>query len=217
MGSPRPVPPYRRVVEVSACAKASNIWPRFSAGMPIPVSVTSNENDADVTLCSIICTRTPTSPRSVNLTALPIKFVKIWRRRPGSPTSAVGRSAGNEASKLQAFAIGQVAESFCCFLHNDPQVERAALELNPSGFDLREIEDFVDNTEKCLGRTLRGFHKALLFRLQLGLTHEFQRPEYPVQRRSHFMAHVRQELRLDPDGSFQLYRPLLDPCLESRI
>ncbi len=38
---PRPVPPYLRVVEASAWAKASKISRCFSAGMPMPVSLTS--------------------------------------------------------------------------------------------------------------------------------------------------------------------------------
>ena len=38
--SPRPVPPYLRVVEPSACVNASKICCCFSAGIPIPVSRT---------------------------------------------------------------------------------------------------------------------------------------------------------------------------------
>ena len=38
--SPRPVPPYCRVVELSACEKGSKMIFCFSTGMPIPVSET---------------------------------------------------------------------------------------------------------------------------------------------------------------------------------
>ena len=41
MARPRPVPPKRRVVEVSACSKAANSWPSLSAAMPMPVSRTA--------------------------------------------------------------------------------------------------------------------------------------------------------------------------------
>ena len=37
---PRPVPPKRRVVELSACVKAANSWPSCSGAMPMPVSRT---------------------------------------------------------------------------------------------------------------------------------------------------------------------------------
>ena len=38
---PRPVPPYFRVVEPSACLKGSKMCACWSAGMPMPVSCTS--------------------------------------------------------------------------------------------------------------------------------------------------------------------------------
>ena len=40
MVSPRPVPSYFRVIELSACVKASKIASCFSGAMPIPVSRT---------------------------------------------------------------------------------------------------------------------------------------------------------------------------------
>src|SRR3954453_23267111 len=40
--SPAPLPPYLRLVPASACWKASKIIFCFSAGMPMPVSETSN-------------------------------------------------------------------------------------------------------------------------------------------------------------------------------
>ena len=46
MARPRPVPPNRRVVDPSACLKASKIVSCFSGGMPMPVSVTAK--------CSIV-------------------------------------------------------------------------------------------------------------------------------------------------------------------
>ena len=40
MAKPRPVPPYLRVVETSACEKLSKMVARRSAGIPMPVSET---------------------------------------------------------------------------------------------------------------------------------------------------------------------------------
>src|SRR6185437_2105503 len=40
MARPRPVPPYLRLVEPSACWKASKMICCFSLGMPMPVSLT---------------------------------------------------------------------------------------------------------------------------------------------------------------------------------
>ena len=45
---PRPVPPYLRLVLASACWNASKMIRCFSAGMPMPVSDTSNETTPPV-------------------------------------------------------------------------------------------------------------------------------------------------------------------------
>ena len=42
IASPRPVPPYLRLVPASACWNASKMIFCFSGGMPMPVSATSN-------------------------------------------------------------------------------------------------------------------------------------------------------------------------------
>ena len=45
MDSPRPVPPYSRLVVPSACWNASKIDRRLCSSMPMPVSVTANADD----------------------------------------------------------------------------------------------------------------------------------------------------------------------------
>ena len=47
MVSPSPVPPYLRVIDVSACWKASKILSSCSDGMPMPVSETANAITAE--------------------------------------------------------------------------------------------------------------------------------------------------------------------------
>ena len=42
--SPQPVPPYWRLIELSACANVSKIIACFSSGMPGPVSDTENRS-----------------------------------------------------------------------------------------------------------------------------------------------------------------------------
>ncbi len=41
---PRPVPPYLRVVDASACVKALKMVANLSSGMPIPVSLTEKRS-----------------------------------------------------------------------------------------------------------------------------------------------------------------------------
>src|SRR2546425_9127477 len=47
MVRPRPVPPYWRVVDESACVKLSKMTSSLSAGMPMPVSETENSSVTD--------------------------------------------------------------------------------------------------------------------------------------------------------------------------
>ncbi len=67
--SPSPVPPKRRLVEVSAWENSWNRRPICSSVMPMPVSVTSNTSTSPPSAASRR-TASDTVPRSVNLHAL---------------------------------------------------------------------------------------------------------------------------------------------------
>ena len=89
---PRPVPPYLRVVELSAWKKAPKMRACLAGGMPMPVSETSNSSRTSPSRRSSRFTWRATSPRSVNLMALPTRLTTICRRRPASPMSESGTS-----------------------------------------------------------------------------------------------------------------------------
>ena len=83
---PRPVPPYLRVVEPSACVKAWNSRVCAAGGMPMPVSCTSKRSrTSSGRLLAERGAHRPPRRRSVNLIALPTRLVSTWRSRPGSP------------------------------------------------------------------------------------------------------------------------------------
>lgn len=91
MVSPRPVPPYRRVVEASAWENGSNSRTTSCGAMPMPVSQTSKRNAATSgEPASTTRTRTATSPVSVNFSALPARLMSTWRSRPGSVATVRG-------------------------------------------------------------------------------------------------------------------------------
>ena len=91
IASPSPVPPKRRVVELSACVNASKIRSRLAAGCRRPVSRTTMWS-IDRRPPRSACARRapPPRPRSVNFMALPTRLTSTCRRRPGSPTTCVG-------------------------------------------------------------------------------------------------------------------------------
>ena len=87
---PRPVPPNRRVVEPSAWLNASKMVACLSRGMPMPVSVTrevQHRGRSPVPALVLARARRSTSPRSVNLMALPTRLTRTCRSRTGSPTT----------------------------------------------------------------------------------------------------------------------------------
>ena len=90
---PRPVPPYLRVVEVSAWLKAWNSCPIFSGAMPMPVSRTEKWSSvlSPWGVCRETCrTRIRISPFSVNLIALPTRLTRICLMRWKSPSTFRG-------------------------------------------------------------------------------------------------------------------------------
>ena len=82
---PRPVPPYRRVVDASAWLKAWNRRSCADLPMPMPVSRTSKRSRCWAAVSRRRLALTVTLPRSVNFTALLIRLLSTWRRRTGSP------------------------------------------------------------------------------------------------------------------------------------
>ena len=95
MARPRPVPPKRREIELSAWANGSNSRVLTFSGMPGPLSATSTRSRVDgMSLLGCNITSTVTPPASVNLMALPIRLSSTWRNRVGSPRKPQ-RAAGS--------------------------------------------------------------------------------------------------------------------------
>ena len=99
MESPRPVPPYSRVVEPSAWRKAAKIASSLSATMPMPVSRTVTCRSRPAAFTPSAKRASSTSPARVNLTALSIRLTSTWRKRPGSPLSC-GGSCGSMRQRM---------------------------------------------------------------------------------------------------------------------
>src|SRR5581483_9546779 len=92
MARPRPVPPYLRVVELSACRNSSKMYASASCGMPTPVSVTASVIQPSADAAAMV-----TLPCSVNFTAFAARFTRICRMRARS-ANAAGRPRGTSIS-----------------------------------------------------------------------------------------------------------------------
>ena len=75
----------------------------FPAAIPIPVSRTEKRSSAAPSPTSSTLTVSTTSPRSVNLIALPSRLMSTWRSRTGSPIRRLGTSGRASASSSRPF------------------------------------------------------------------------------------------------------------------
>ena len=104
-------------------------------------------------------TRTTTSPRSVNFTALPTRFSRTWRSRPGSPSTRLGHVGADVARELEPLLAGAQRQQRRRVADDLAHVERRPFQLEPPRLDLREVEDVVDDrraaprptTSRCRG------------------------------------------------------------------
>ncbi len=95
MASPRPVPPYLRVVLLSAWLKLLNSFWMPASLRPMPVSRTAKPSSMPPPSAGLALTVSTTSPASVNFTALASRFSSTWRSRVTSPSTAAGTSPSN--------------------------------------------------------------------------------------------------------------------------
>ena len=146
--SPSPVPPKRRVVDPSACSNGWKMVCNLSAGMPMPVSETATCSVTASGVDSSTETAAMTSPRSVNLMALPTRLTRTWRRRPESPIKRSGTSDANPAGELEALRVGPKCERLKGFIERVAQPERGVGEAELAGLDLGEIEDVIDHRQE---------------------------------------------------------------------
>ena len=55
-------------------------------------------------------TRTTISPVCVNLMALPMRLVRTWRTRPGSPRTTAGTERSMTADELEALGLRRAGQ-----------------------------------------------------------------------------------------------------------
>ena len=214
MARPRPVPPYLRVVEPSACTNGSKIGSlllRRDADAGVADARSAGHGHSELgdgvlpfraSVSGIRVTATTTSPWSVNLMALPTRLTRICRSRPGSPTQAVGHVRRRRRRPVPApsRALARPAASACrraCRAESNG--DRVEVEL--ARLDLGEIEDVVDDASAARRPTILTISRysrcsAASARVQ----HQVGHADDGVHRRADLVAHVGQELALGPVG-----------------
>ena len=194
---PSPVPPWRRAIDWSTWKNSSNTLALAESGMPTPVSVTwtatrSPRASAD----------TWTWPVSVNLMALPIRLVRIWRTRLTSQRT-VGRSSGRRAcrSRPLASASGTSVPTVARICARD--VGGLQIHLQMPRLDARQVEDVVDEPQQVLPVALDDLEVAPLIvrqRARHAVAQQLRQRQHRVERRADLVAHVGDEGALEAVG-----------------
>src|SRR5262249_37004116 len=74
-----------------------------------------------------------------------------------------------EAHELKPLAVGFLREEFEDVLHGGPQLEVNDLQLQLAGFNLRKVQDIVDNLKQGLARLAHRLHILALLSRQGGV------------------------------------------------
>ena len=91
-----------------------------------------------------------TWPVSVNLTALPTRFARIWRMRPASPITRQGKSEGQRTRISRPFlaAMGAIMAATSSI---KSRRSKGVAQCRVCRLDLGEVEYVVDDGQQCFG------------------------------------------------------------------
>ncbi len=200
MASPNPVPPCRRVGELSACSNARKTVSCLFSGMPIPVSVT------------VQWRRTPSIVQLLD-GDVQDHFARIGEldgiahqihhdlaqatRIAHEPFRDVRQDV---AGQFESFAVRPQGQRLHRVAEHFPDIERGLLQLQFAGLDLGEIKDVIDDGQQRLAGIADHGQVVPLGIRQRRVEHEFGHADDGVHRRADFMTHVGQEITLRTAG-----------------
>ncbi len=201
MVSPNPVPPYLRVVEVSAWEKDSNSRPYCSAVRPMPVSRTLKRISDGV---GVLAEQLGGHHDFTDLGELdgvarqvdqdlpqPQRVADQGPRDPG---------VGPEEHLDPFFFLGLDGDQAGQVVQDLVEHERHRLHLQLAGLDLGKVEDVVDDPQQRSAGRPDLLQVALLLGGQLGLQGEVGHAEDGVHGGADLVAHVGQKVALGLGG-----------------
>ncbi len=145
-----------------------------------------------------LLTPTPTSPCSVNLIALPSRFTRIWRRRPGSPRNRRGTSGSTDAVTSRPLLPGLIHHQFDRALDRNVKIEVDLLEGEFARGDLGVVENVVDQAQQRVTAFAHVMGKLALLGVEFGIEQQAGHADDRVERGANLVTHVGQEFRFQP-------------------
>ena len=190
------MPPYCLVVDWSAWANASNRAAACAASIPTPVSDTAKMNPVAVLAGDAY--RHLAGGRELDGVR---EQIQQDLTQPRTVAVDGNRHVGvDPVIDLKALGVRLVGEHLAGFLDGAPQVEVGAIELEKSGFDLREVEHVVDDPQERLTGGPQRIEVLLWTGSKRGVSQQLRHADDSVQRRAYLVAHAGDELRLQARG-----------------
>src|SRR5690606_4926992 len=190
-------------MEESACWKRVKRRGSMAAGMPMPVSRTRKTSSLRPSGIMWAESVTLTSPRGVNLIALPTRLKRTCRSRapsarmvsgtPGSqwrvstrPVSvAVGRMTRMTASRTARGAVGGGGpQGAGDGVGGGDGLGRCGSKLDLAGLELRETENVIQAGQQTLAGLAKGRDAVALFRREIVVEKQIRRADHAVHRRA---------------------------------
>ena len=142
-----------------------------------------------------------TSPRSVNLMALPTRFTRICRRRDGSVWIVSGSAVVVVDFQVQPFLVGPHLNDADNVVHQRPQRAIDGFDRQSVGFDPRQVENVVDQLQQDLSVLGNRFQElALILVGHVRAQQQIGEAQNGRHGRADLVAHVGQELALGAVG-----------------
>ena len=112
----------------------------------------------------------------------------------GIPTCHFRHLGGHLAQKLDSFFVAPESKRLQRGFEMVAHIEIHHFQINFSGLDFGEIQNVVDDRQQGISRQLHRIQIFALFRGELSPKRKVRHSHDAVQRRTNFVAHVRQEL-----------------------
>ena len=219
MARPRPVPPKRRVVVLSACSKAANSLSNL-VGLDADAGVGDREAHAQRAIAVVNASHLHLNAAGVGELHRIAQQVEQRLRQPRRVAAqAVGHAAGvdrdGEALDARTFGHHRLGAA-----QHRAQREVGALEGQLARLDLRQVEDVVDHLRQVLRGVVDLVEPVGLRRARVVAPQQVRQADHRIHRRADLVAHVGQEGALGACGRLglvarldQLGVELLEPRL----
>ena len=106
--------------------------------------------------------------------------------------------AAEQTPQLETLLLGLERQQFHCSFHNRYKVEVNTLDGQFARFDLREIQDVVDDGQERVPRPADDLCIFTLFRGEFCVEQQTRHADDAVHGGANFMAHVGNEFRFEP-------------------